>query len=134
MEHRYSKRHSADIQALIFKSGLPIAIGRVRNMSKHGIFIDCAPQAAALNQPLGIELFSYGNRVGKSNRFACFVAHKETHGLGLCLFDDCQFAYARYVESVLAKLKAVIAIPCAVSSPREENLNAAAQVYLHESA
>ena len=134
MEHRYSERIIVNIQAMIYKSALPIAIARVRNMSRHGIFIDWTPDAAALNQPLGIELFSYGNRVEPSNRFTGFVVRKETQGIALCLFDDCQPAYARYAKSITEKQKASIVIRCANLPPQNANSGIAAEGYLAESA
>ena len=110
MEHRYSKRISANIQTLIYKHGLPVAIGRVRDMSNHGVFIDCAADDVALHQPLEIEFLFEERRAEQSDRFKCFVARKEARGIGLCLFDDYQPAYARCAESILAKHRTSVAI------------------------
>jgi|GEM_PF-609360 len=118
MEHRYSKRINANIQTMIYKYGLPVAIGRVRDTSRQGIFIDCEPDTAVLNQPLEIELFLHGRRMEKFGRFKCFVVRKEIQGVGLCLFDDCQSSYVQCTEYILAKQKASTAISGAHSPQR----------------
>lgn len=129
MEHRYSKRVVANLQALIYKSGLPIAIGRVLNVSKHGVFIDCAPDIAALNQPLRVDFFAYGRRMERSAGFMCFVVRKEIGGLALCLFDDCQAAYARYTESVVMQPNSSPIIPGLNFSSQSANPNIASPNY-----
>ena len=109
MEHRYSKRVALDIQTLIYKSGLPVAIGRVRNMSRHGMFLACETSHIALHQPLEIELLLQGRRSERATRFKCYVARKETNGIALSLFDDSQPVYARQVESLMTRQGASIA-------------------------
>lgn len=134
MEHRYSKRIIANLQALIYKSGLPIAIGRVRNVSKHGVFVDCAPDIAVLNQPLRIDFFASGRRMERSTGFMCFVVRKEIEGLALCLFDECQPAYAKYTESIVTQPNSPPIIPCLNFSSQNENINLAPPNYLSERA
>ncbi len=97
MEHRYSKRVSADIQALIFKCGMPVLAGRVRNMSRHGVFVQCATEGFAMYQPLEIELFVPGMKALNTSRFKCYLTRKEHIGIALAIFDDCRH---RYVEQV----------------------------------
>ena len=105
MEHRYSNRVNTDIQALIYKCGLPVVIGRVRNMSRHGVYVQCAGDEFVLHQPLEIELFTQGSRSSEKCRFKCFLTRKETRGLALAVFDDCQPQFALHTAVLANKFR-----------------------------
>lgn len=96
MEHRYSKRIVADFHAQIYKTGLPVAVGRVRNMSRHGIFVEWEENNVSVNQLLDVEfVFPEAKQAG---RFKCFVVRKEMNGFALSLFDDAQPLYVPHTE------------------------------------
>lgn len=125
MEHRYSNRTPSDIRTLIYKNGLPAAIGRVRNMSRHGILIDYVAADVAYNQPLEVELLWPGRKAEHSGRFKCFVVRKEAQGIALCLFDECQPSYARWAESIMAAQRSSVA-PSSTNVPqRNTNIGTA---------
>ena len=105
MEHRYSNRVNTDIQALIYKCGLPVVIGRIRNLSRHGIYVQCSGDEFVLHQPLEIELFMQGSRSSEKYRFKCFLTRKEAHGLALAVFDDCQPQFARDTAGLVNKFR-----------------------------
>lgn len=39
MEHRYSKRVDAQLNVLLYSDGVPVAVGKTRNISAKGVFI-----------------------------------------------------------------------------------------------
>lgn len=94
MEHRYNKRFSSDHKTLIFKNGMPVAIGRIHNFSRGGMFIKTDVHLVEVNQSLDIELIARGgNRSSAScaERRLCktLVMHKANSGIGLMLREDC---------------------------------------------
>ena len=94
MEHRCAIRLPADYKILIFQSGMPIAIGRIHNFSRDGLFIKTEFEDLEINQPLEIELLGRGSSRAAdfySERRVCktFVVHKENGGIGLSLREDC---------------------------------------------
>lgn len=54
MEHRRAPRHSIHMRTLIYKDGLPLAIGRLRNVSRRGVFVASAYDNVAPDQKLEI--------------------------------------------------------------------------------
>jgi len=40
MEHRYGCREPAHVRVMLFKQGLPVAVGCVVNISHYGLFIE----------------------------------------------------------------------------------------------
>ena len=94
MEHRYDKRFSSDHKTLIFKNGMPVAIGRINNFSRGGLFIRTEIHAVEVNQSLEIELIARGSSrlpAGYGDRRLCktLVMHKSGRGIGLMLREDC---------------------------------------------
>lgn len=103
MEHRHSSRACTDIQALIYKGGMPVVIGRIKNLSKHGAYIQCASSGLTLYQPLEIELLMQGPTTAEKLRFKCFLTRKETQGLAIAVFDEYQPQYAKHTEYIVDK-------------------------------
>ena len=58
MEHRLSRRVDCDIEVLIVRRAIPAAFGRIRNISRYGMFITTDYQQAGLWQPMEIELLT----------------------------------------------------------------------------
>ena len=66
MEHRCSERVTTDFKVLIYKMGVPVAIGRLKNGSKLGFFVetDFADINVLLQQgPHNLERYRYTSRV-----------------------------------------------------------------------
>ena len=95
MEHRYDKRFSTDHKTLIFKNGMPVAIGRIHNFSRGGLFVKTEAHLVDINQSLEIELIGRGNirasgHHGDRPHCKALVMHKDSDGLGLMLREDCE--------------------------------------------
>jgi len=56
MEHRLSKRITTDLDLLVYKRGMPVATGKIRDASRKGLFILTDYTDVQLNQELEIEL------------------------------------------------------------------------------
>lgn len=85
MEHRCSERHPANIKILIYKYDMPVAIGRIKNGTRHGLHIESDFADVTPLQQLGIEMLVYGTGNGKLQRykFDSIVIHKTDHGFGI---------------------------------------------------
>lgn len=103
MEHRYDKRFSSQHKTLVFKNGMPIAIGRIDNFSRGGMFVKTEIQQVEINQALEIELIARGS----SRSPACYgdrrlcktlVMHKTNEGVGLMLREDCDDTQKNFAD------------------------------------
>lgn len=120
MEHRHHKRYPSNHKALIFKNGMPVAIGLIQNFSRSGIFINTDIPLVDLHQSLDIELIARsGSRsaVYGGERRLCqtLVMHKADCGVGLMLREDCaktqsHFAdfFAEEMESHQRAMKSIV--------------------------
>ena len=88
MEHRYSPRVSTSVQVLIYKHDMPVAIGVLRNIGRHGLFVETDYGSVAIDQPLDIELLVRGD-IGKRARCRAMVVYKAAYGFGLAIDDAC---------------------------------------------
>lgn len=79
MEHRYGKRNPIRLQVLLYKQGIPVAIGCVSNISQYGLFIDTEFDDVDENQILEIELTQ---RIPGASRWRATLVHKGIGGLG----------------------------------------------------
>lgn len=89
MEHRYSPRLHADLKVLIYLRSLPVAIGRLRNLSRGGLFIASDYGNIAHNQPVEIEFLGVGSSADAHRRCRAMVAHTAFNGFGLAVDDSC---------------------------------------------
>ncbi len=86
MEHRYSVRVTTTINAVIVRQGVPVAMGRIRDCSKTGFFIETDYDDVSLLQHLDIEL--QDREPGKTpkikrHRYRTQVVRRAADGLGL---------------------------------------------------
>lgn len=88
MEHRYSRRHVINMKVIIYKSGLPMATGWLRNVCRQGLFVASECDDVALNQLLEIEFLGDGLQADSHRRCRALVAHKTAHGFGLVIDED----------------------------------------------
>lgn len=100
MEHRYSSRANTDVKMLIYRGGLPVAIGRIRNCSLHGMYVESEYGQVHVNQPLEIEWIAE-SAGGETQRCKTVVVHKSGKGLGLEVDPECAASRAA-VASLLA--------------------------------
>ena len=84
MEHRCSERYPTDIKIMIYRYDVPVAIGRIKNGTRHGLFIESDLASVKSLQQLGIELaVTNGSKKLQTYRFPCMVIHTTSHGFGL---------------------------------------------------
>jgi hypothetical protein len=81
MEHRYSDRLNADLNIVIYKQNLLVAMGIVKNISSEGVFIESMYDDLAANQLLEIEFFANDSAL-KNRRFSAVVVHRSETGFG----------------------------------------------------
>jgi hypothetical protein len=83
MEHRLSKRTDGKLGLLVYKRGMPVATGQIRDASKGGLFIATDFTDVQLNQALVLE-FRFPEPQGKRfRRLKAHVVRKSDNGLGV---------------------------------------------------
>ena len=84
MEHRCSARYTADIKILIYRYEVPIAIGRIKNGTRYGLYIESDLANVKPLQQLGIEVLVYRSAQKLQRyRFDSIVMHTTAHGFGV---------------------------------------------------
>jgi hypothetical protein len=83
MEHRYHVRVPVDVSMLIYRRGLPVATGRVRNASKAGLFVLTDYAELREHQPLEFELCLGGEPAGMRQRVNAHVRRRTSDGMAL---------------------------------------------------
>lgn len=83
MEHRLSKRTLGKLGLLVYKRGLPVATGQIRDASKRGLFIATDYTDVQLNQTVELE-FRFPDKQEKAfRRIKAHVVRKCDNGLGV---------------------------------------------------
>jgi hypothetical protein len=83
MEHRLSKRILGKLGLLVYKRGLPVATGQIRDASKQGLFIATDYKDIQLDQTVELE-FRFPDKKEKAfRRIRAHVVRKCEHGLGV---------------------------------------------------
>lgn len=84
MEHRCSERFATDLKILIYREGMPVAIGRIRNGSKLGFFIETDFAEVKVLQPLDVEILLYRSPHNiVRHKYTTRVIRKTASGLGV---------------------------------------------------
>lgn len=84
MEHRCSERVNTDHKVLIYKMGIPVAIGRLKNGSKLGFFVETDFADINILQLLDVEVLLYrGPQQLDRFKFTTRVIRKDDAGMGL---------------------------------------------------
>jgi len=84
MEHRCSARYNADIKIMIYRYDMPVAIGRIKNGTRYGLYIESDLADVKPLQQLGIEILVYRNAQKLQRyRFDSIVMHATKHGFGV---------------------------------------------------
>lgn len=86
MEHRYSDRLTADLNIVIYKKNLLVAMGIVKNIGSEGVFIESGFNELRINQPLEIEFLS-NEKTQKGRRLKAIVVHRTDRGFGAEIED-----------------------------------------------
>lgn len=84
MEHRCRERISSELKILIYKHNHPIAIGRIRNGSRSGVFVETDFVDIDCEHQLKLEVLLNKNNVAKLQRIEmnAIVIHKAHKGFG----------------------------------------------------
>lgn len=88
MEHRHNRRARTALKVIVFNNGLPVAVGKTKNISREGLFVRTAYHEVALNQPLEIQFCPTAQRCPTRIRVKGTVVHRTAVGFGLELVDD----------------------------------------------
>ena len=99
MEHRYCVRIGSNLPVVLYQQRIPIAIGKLRDICRCGLFVDTLFDDIDRHQPLMVEIRS--RTVQNRYRFCVVVAHKASDGLGLAMHE-----HRRTGRNVLARLMA----------------------------
>lgn len=85
MEHRCEQRLGLDLNAQVYRGGEPVAVGRIRNAGKHGMFIETDYQQVRKWQKLDIEVTLEGVSSKKKLNYqlTTTVVRKNRDGIGL---------------------------------------------------
>jgi hypothetical protein len=83
MQRRQSKRVSANVKLVVFRRGVPVAIGRISNASNAGFFVETAFTDTAPGQELEIELPLRAGKALRNFRFFARVEHLTASGFGM---------------------------------------------------
>lgn len=82
MEHRYNSRTPISLDVLLYYQGLPVTIGKARDIGLGGMSVD-ASRAAALPKNAAVEVELLHQDAGKRARLPAYVVHKSGDGIGL---------------------------------------------------
>lgn len=83
MEHRLSKRVLGKLGLLVYKRGLPVATGQIRDASKRGLFIATDYTDVQLNQTVELEFRFPDKKENAFRRIKAHVVRKSDLGLGV---------------------------------------------------
>lgn len=84
MEHRYSQRVDVDLKASIYKRGLLLGTGKIKNGSKHGLYIETLVEDVNLLQKLVLEIVVHlAPQDSRRYQLNTIVVRKSFEGLGL---------------------------------------------------
>ncbi len=83
MERRQSRRVSAKVKLIVFRGGVPVAIGRISNASHAGFFVETEFADTAPGQELEIELPLRAGKALRNFRFFATVEHLAASGFGM---------------------------------------------------
>jgi hypothetical protein len=104
MEHRCSSRYNADIKILIYRYGVPVAIGRIKNGTRHGLFIESDLAEVRPLQKLDIEMLIYRTpQKLQRHKFSSIIIHTCAHGFGVELDTLTEDAGNQLVELLQAE-------------------------------
>ena len=83
MEHRLSKRVQGKLGLLVYKRGMPVATGQIRDASKRGLFIATDYTDVQLNQTVELEFRLPDTQEKRFRRLKAHVVRKSDRGLGV---------------------------------------------------
>lgn len=104
MEHRCSERWPLVLPALIHRQDHPVAIGKITNISREGLFLETRSGELTRNLCLEIELGRSTVRRTHQLRLPVVVAYQTEHGIGV-LFRSLDPEAERGLRALLYKAR-----------------------------
>ena len=95
MEHRCTERTVSELKILIYKHNHPIAIGRIRNGSRSGVFVETDFVDIDCEHQLTLAVLLHKNSITKLQRIEmqAIAIHKTNNGFGAEVdFDNASHA------------------------------------------
>src|SRR5690606_22937662 len=84
MEHRCGERMDVDLKTTIFKQGIMVGKGRIKNGSAYGLYLETAYSDANILQKLALEVVLQPTpQETVSHKIHAIVTRKSASGLGL---------------------------------------------------
>lgn len=87
MEHRQHFRYELAVDLLIYRRGLPVATGRLRNISRDGLFVETGYAELQPHQRLECA-FRRHEDTGQWQRIGAHVCRSAGDGVGLALDES----------------------------------------------
>jgi hypothetical protein len=82
MEHRLSQRVSGELPILVYKRGMPVATGLVKDASRRGLFVATGYDDVRLNQVIQLS-FRFPGQADKHHTLKAHVVRRDRDGLGV---------------------------------------------------
>lgn len=106
MEHRCTERYGCNLSVIISKQGQVVAVGRIKNGSHLGVFVEADLTDIECGQQLSLKISAQKSNTGKLQNLSmrALVIHKTTQGFGAVLdvatqkqIDILKYCYASQV-------------------------------------
>lgn len=85
MEHRCSRRIMTCLSTRLFRQGLLVATGVIRNVSRHGVFVETDYCEANKNQAFDLEISSLNEHLAM---VSATIAYQAISGFGLEFLEE----------------------------------------------
>jgi len=84
MEHRCTNRYVSDLNIQIYQDKMPVALGRIKNASLAGVFVETEFRNIDCERQVLLEILHNRNNAFKPHRIKipALVAHKGNNGFG----------------------------------------------------
>lgn len=84
MEHRCANRYASDLPIQIYQHKLPVALGRIKNASLCGVFVETEFAGIDCEHQISLEILHNRKTTPKSQRIKipALITHKRNNGFG----------------------------------------------------
>lgn len=84
MEHRCANRYASDLNIQIYQHKLPVALGRIKNASLSGVFVETEFADIDCEHQISLEILSNRKTMPSSKRIKiqALITHKRNNGFG----------------------------------------------------
>ena len=87
MDHRRSKRIDVQLNVLLYDCGVPVALGKTRNISSGGAFVETRFRPGKESLPVDVEFVASNEKETGHYQATGKVVYSTRDGIGL-MFDD----------------------------------------------